>query len=367
VPRESGLIFNSEEAGDHSPSFSDVVLQNERAMWRAEFDSIGEEAVRSNFESNSYTPTGMEVARQWLARRESSQFEDVQSNRSAENVPRSSSDSLKCESEQLTLASRVEANSRAILENAADTKRIARGLAFIGVVTLLFSLGVIMMVLASSRQIPPNSSASSALPFRPIQALVPPPPPAVPLAKMRQASAIPPEIAEDSQPSNSAPVKSPILKPESQSLAKALALIAAKLGREGTVNFAAQFHDFVTGRDHIEQLAYKTSNVSTDPNRCRVKYHLHIERDGRAVSDQYRTVELRRSKSIKVRSIDAEPGRRVSVRAYPKVYVMEIARWGNSPLETLYFYDKNMASQVGMAIRRATELCDNGQQRFRRH
>jgi hypothetical protein len=121
-----------------------------------------------------------------------------------------------------------------------------------------------------------------------------------------------------------------------------------------------------TGRDHTEQLSYKASNVTIDPNRCQVGYHWHVEQDGRAVSDQDRTIELRLAKSIGVTSIDAEPGRRFSVRAYPKVHVVHIARWDNSSGDDLYFHDKDMAARVGTAARRAVELCDNGAQQFRR-
>ena len=148
-------------------------------------------------------------------------------------------------------------------------------------------------------------------------------------------------------------------------MAQTLALIADKVGGEGAINFMAQFHDMATGRDHTEQLSYKASNVTIDPNRCQVGYLWHVEQDGRAVSDQDRTVELRLAKSVRVTSIDAEPGRRFSVRAYPKVYVVHIARWDNSSGDNLYFHDKGMAARVGTTIRHAVELCDNGEQHFR--
>jgi len=414
VPQSSDAIFNSGDAEGHSPSFSDVLFQNERAMWWAEFDSIGEEAVRSNVDSNSYTPTGMKVARQWLARRESAQLRgDVQSIRAlAEHVQRTASDSLRSELEELTLASRVDANSRAIVEIAANAKRNARAMVFIGVVTSLFSLCAIMMVLASSRQVASNTKQASAQPSRPKQALVrlPPPaaapaeirqasviapenaqkkqpsntkqasahpsrpkqalvrrpPPAVPPAELRQASAIPPENAQNRQMSNAPQIMSPELKPDGQSSAEVLALIADKVGGEGTINFTAQFHDMATGRDYTEELSYRASNVTIDPNRCLVGYQWHIEQDGRVVSDQYRTVQLRLAKSISVRSIDAEPGRRFSMRADPTVYVVKIARWDNASEDALYFRDKNMAERVGMATRHAMELCENEQQQFRR-
>lgn len=365
MPKDSDSIFNSGEAGGHGPPFSDVSFQNERAMWWAEFDSVGEEAVRGYVERNSYTPTGMKVARQWLARREFLQLRaDLQA--LAEEAQGTASESLKSASEALTLASRVDANSRTIVETAAHANKNARTMVFVGVVASLFALCAIVMVLASSRQGAPNTKQASAQPSRPEQAVVRPLPLAVPPAEIRQASAIPPENAQKKQPSNAPQIKSPDLKPEGQSLTEVLALIADKVGGEGTINFTAQFHDMATGRDHTEQLSYKTSNVTIDPNRCQVGYHWHVEQDGRAVSDQDRTVELRLAKSIRVTSIDVEPGRRFSVRAYPKVYVVHIARWNNSSGDDLYFHDKDMAARVGAATRHAVELCDNGEQQFRR-
>jgi hypothetical protein len=375
VPKDPDFIFDSGEAGGQSPSFSDLSFQNERAMWWAEFDSVGEEAVRGYVERNSYTPTGMEVARQWLERREFLQLrEDVQSIRAlVEQAQGTASESLTGASETLTLASRIDANSRAIAEIAATARRKARIMVLVGTVAFLFALCAIVMVLASGRQVAPNNKLASAQPSRPKQAVVRPPPPVEPPAETRQASAIPPEQAlaippenvQQKQVSNGPQINSPNLKTEGQSLAEALALIADKVGGEGAINFTAQYHDMTTGRDHTEQLSYQASNVTIDPNRCQVGYHWHVEQDG-AVSDQDRTVELRLAKSIRETSIDAEPGRRFSMRAYPKVYVVHIARWDNSSGDNLYFRDKNMAARVGAATRRAVELCDNREQQFRR-
>ena len=364
MPKDSDSIFHSGEAGAHSLSFSDLTFQNERAMWWAEFDSVGEEAVRGYVERNSYTPTGMEAARQWLARREFLQLRgDVQSNRAlAEQAQGTASESLRTASEALTLASRVDANTRAIVEIAATAKKTARTMVFVGVVASLFALCAIVMVLASSRQGTPNTKQASAQPSRPKQAVVRPLPPAVPPVETRQVSAIPPESVQENQPSIAPKINSPDLKPEGQSLAEALALIADKVGGEGTINFTAQFHDIATGRDHTEQLSYKASNVTIDPNRCQVGYYWHVEQDGRIVSDQDRTVELRLAKSISVTSIDVEPGRRLSMRAYPKVYVVRIARWDTSSGDNLYFHDKGVAARVGAATRHAVALCDNREQ-----
>jgi len=336
-------------------------------MWWAEFDSVGEEAVRDYVQRNSYTPTGMEVARQWLARREFLQLRgDVQSIRAlVEQAQGTASESLRSASEALTLARQVDANSRGIVEIAADAKRNARTMVFVGTAASLLALCAILMVLVSLRQVAPNTKQASAQPSRPKQAVVRPLPSAVPPAETPQAPAIPPENAQEEQPSNAPQINSPDLKPEGQSLAQTLALIADKVGGEGAINFMAQFHDMATGRDHTEQLSYKASNVTIDPNRCQVGYLWHVEQDGRAVSDQDRTVELRLAKSVRVTSIDAEPGRRFSVRAYPKVYVVHIARWDNSSGDNLYFHDKGMAARVGTTIRHAVELCDNGEQHFR--
>jgi len=234
------------------------------------------------------------------------------------------------------------------------------------VVAFLIALCAIVMVLASSRQGTPNTQQAFAQPSRPKQAIVRAPAPAAPPVETHQASAFPPEDAPKEQPSIAPQINSPDLKPEGQSLAETLALIADKVGGEGAINFTAQFHDTATGHDHTQQLSYKASNVTIDPNRCQMGYYWHVEQDGRVVSDQDRTVELRLAKSIRVMPIDAEPGRRFSMRAYPKVYVVHIARWDSSSGDELYFRDKNIAARVGAAIRRAVALCDKGEQQFRR-
>jgi len=226
------------------------------------------------------------------------------------------------------------------------------------VVAFLIALCAIVMVLASSRQGTPNTQQAFAQPSRPKQAIVRAPAPAAPPVETHQASAIPPEDTPKEQPSIAPQINSPDLKPEGQSLAETLALIADKVGGEGAINFTAQFRDMATGQDHTQQLSYKASNVTIDPNRCQMGYYWHVEQDGRVVSDQDRTVELRLAKSIRVASIDAEPGRRFSMRAYPKVYVVHIA--GPSSGDELYFRDKNIAARVGAAIRRAVALCDKG-------
>jgi hypothetical protein len=379
VPKEPDPIFNSGEAGGCNPSFYDDVFQNERAMWWAEFDGVGEEVVRAYVERNSYTPTGMEAARQWIARREFLQLRtDVQSIKAlTEQVQGTASESLRQASEAWKLANRVDANSRATVEIAANAKRNARTMVFVGMIASLFALCAIVGVLAPWRQVAPITKQASAQPSRPRQAVSRPLPPAMPPAEIRQASAIPPENAQKEQ-SSDAPqiqkeqssdtpqIKSPDLKQEGKSLADVLALIADRVSGEGPINFTAQFHDMATGRDYSEQLSYRTSNVTIDPNRCQVGYQWHIEQGGRVVSDQNRTVELRLAKSIMVTSIDDESGRQFSMRAYPKVYAVHIARWNNASGDDFYFRDKDVAARVGAATRHAVELCDNGKQQFRR-
>jgi hypothetical protein len=203
VPQSHDSIFNSDEEGSQSPSLSDVLFQNESAMWCAEFDGLGEEAVRSNVENNYYTPTGMEVARQWLARRGSPQLRgDLESIRAlADSAHRTAADILKIELEESTIASRVDANSRAIVEIAANSKKNARAAIFIGVITSLFSLCAIIIVLASSQHVASTAKRTSAQPPRSKQALLRTPLSAVPLATIKQTSVIPPENAQNKVPS----------------------------------------------------------------------------------------------------------------------------------------------------------------------
>ena len=409
MPKSSASILISDEAGGPSPSFSDVLLQNERAMWRAEFDGIGEDAVLSSVERNSYPPTGMEVACEWLSERgvPQSRLNGQSARPLADQVQAIATQFLKSAPEELV--DRVDANSRAIVEIAANAKKNARIMVLVGVVATLCSLCAIVMVLASSRQVastakqasappsgkqavvPPGSTVPPSeirqpsgpkqavvrplrpavppleirQPSRPKQAVVRPLRPAVPPPKIRLASAVPPENAQKKKPSDEPQMKSLDPEPQGQSLAEVLALIADKVDGEGTINFTAQFYDMSAGRDYSEQLSYKASNVTIDPDRCQVGYHWHVERDGRVVSDQDRTVELPLAKSVSVKSIDVEPGGRFSMRAYPKVYVVHIARWNNSSTDDLYFHDRDGAAAVGAATRHALELCENGEQQFR--
>jgi hypothetical protein len=401
VPNKSHAIFDSDDAAGHSRSSSDAWFENERAMWWAEFDSVGEEAVRGYVERNAYTSTGMEVARQWLARHEFLQLRrEVQSIRAlSDEAGAAASRSLKSASEAFTLARQVDANTRAIVESAAAAKQSARTMAFVGVVTPLIALCAIVMVLWFSRHPVPNTEQALVKTSRPKQAIVYPPhplsvqtrqalatppgnaqnqPPTAtkmespvfrrqgqPLSETRQASAITPESAQKEQQSNTPRISAPDPKPEGQSVAEAMTLIADQVGGEGAIVFTAQVHDMATGRDHTEQLSYRASNVTIDPNRCQMAYRWHVERDGTAVSDQDRAVDLRLAKSIRVTSVGDESGRRYFVRTYPTVYVVHITRWDSSLGDHLYFRDKDMAARIGTASRQAAELCDNGEQEFR--
>jgi hypothetical protein len=355
VPKDSDSISNSAQAGDYSSSFSDVLFQNERAMWWQEFDSVGEKTVRDYVERNSYTPTGMVVARQWLARHDILQLRgDVQSIRAlAEQAQGTASQ----------LASRVDANGRAIAEIAATAKRNARTMVFAGVVASVFALCAIVMVLASSRQGTPNIKQVSGQSSRPQQTIVRPLPTAVPPAETQQASAIPPENTRQMQQSNA--LQSADMKPGGQSLRESLALIADKVAGEGTINFTAQFRNMATGWDQYDQRLYKVSSVTTEPDRCQLRYHWHVEQGGRPVFDLDRTVDLRLAKRISLTSIAGESGRRVFVRAYPKVYVVHIARGDNSSGHNFYFYNQDMAARVVAGARRAVELCDKRKPGFR--
>ncbi len=401
MPKNSGSIVNSHHAGGHVTPYSDVWFENERAMWWAEFDGVGEEAVRHSVERNSYPPTGMEVARQWLVRREFLQLRgDVQSIKAlAEQAQEAAYESVRIASEAFALVSRPDANSRATAEIAAAAKKRARTVIFVGMAASLFGLSAIVMVLASSRQGTSNTKQAYAQLFHAKQAAARPltlvgssekerrvskispenaktpfnapqisshdvKPEGRPSAGTRQASAAPLEWVQRGQPSNSPQVIPPDPKREGQSSAEALGLIADQVVGEGTINFTMQLQDMATGVDHAEQLSYKASNATIDPDRCRIGYQWHVERDGRVLSDQDRTIELHLAKSVWVTSIDDEPGRRYFVRTYPKVYVVHIAR-DNSSGDNMYFHDKDVAARVGTATRQALELCDNREQQLR--
>lgn len=401
MPKDSVSIFNNDEPGGHVTPSSDVWFENERAMWWAEFDGVGEEAVRNSVERHSYPPTGMEVARQWLVRRELFHLSvDVQSIRAlAAQAQEAAYKSLRIASEVFLLVSQAEADSRASVDTAAAAKTRPGTMALVGIVACLFGLSAMAMVLASSRQGNANTKQQHAqlIPakhgvMRPLPQGVLPgktrlvaeiqpenakkAPSSAPqiishdmkperrsVVETRQASAMPLKGVQRGQPSNSPQVIPRDLKQEGQPLAQLLALIADQLVGEGTIDFTTQFQDTATGRYDVEQLSYKASDVTIDPNRCQIGYQWHVEKDGKVLYDEVRTVELHLAKRLWVTSIDDETGGRYLARTYPKVYVVHIARWDNSSGDNLYFHDKDVAARVGSATRQALELCDNrGQQ-----
>jgi hypothetical protein len=289
----------------------------------------------------------MEIARQWLARREILQLrEDVHSSR--ELVEQGHGTSL----ESLGSASEARAPAGA----AAATKK-PRTLVIAGLAASVLVLCGVAMVVAFSRQVAPNTKPASVQLSRPVQAVLSAPSAAVP---PQQASAIPQENAQKPPPPDAAPILAPKPKPTGPSLPEALALIADKVGGEGTVNFTVQSRDIATGHDQYEQRLYKASNITADPKRCEVRYHWHAEHEGITASDQGRTVELRLARSVRLTPIDGEPGRRSFVRAYPKVHVVQIAGRNNASGHSFYFYNKDTAARVVTSIRHAVELCGKG-------
>jgi len=146
-------IPESEEPDGLRPSFSDTSLENERAMWWAEFDSVGEEAVRNYVDRNSYTPTGMEAARQWLATREFLRLRtDMRAIRAlAERAEASATELRKSAADTFIRVNEAEDNSLIAMELAAEAKRDARRLGMAGIITALLALGALVIVLASLR------------------------------------------------------------------------------------------------------------------------------------------------------------------------------------------------------------------------
>jgi hypothetical protein len=146
-------IPGSEEPDSLRPSISDISLQNERAMWWAEFDSVGEEAVRNYVDRNSYTPTGMEAARQWLATREYLHLRtDMRAIRAlAERAEASAAELRKSAADTFIRVNEAEDSSLIAMELAAEAKRDARRLGMAGIITALLALGALVIVLASLR------------------------------------------------------------------------------------------------------------------------------------------------------------------------------------------------------------------------
>jgi hypothetical protein len=212
----------------------------------------------------------------------------------------------------------------------------------------------------------PNAKMASAQ--APRQAAPPQPPVTARPPEPAPASVIaPPDDALKPAPSKVPQNKAPAAKSASRSLPELLAFIANSLDDQGKISFTAQFHDLANRRDLVEQLSYEASQVTIDPNQCRIAFRWHVEQDQTAMPDQTRTIELRLAKAIKVETIDraltdlnAEPGRRFSVRAHPQIFAVHIDRWDRSMRDNLYFRDREMAARISEAAKQALDLCDDG-------
>jgi hypothetical protein len=192
---------------------------------------------------------------------------------------------------------------------------------------------------------------------------------------MARPSQIAPEHDAPKRPPSTTPQNgTPGVKSAERSLPELLAFIANRLDDQGKINFTARFHDMATRRDLVEQLSYEASQVTIDPNQCRIAFRWHVEQDQTVMLDQDRTIELRLAKGIRVETIDraltdlnAEPGHRFSVRAHPQIYAVHIDRWDKSARDNLYFRDREMAARISDAAKQALDLCDDRDRRPSRH
>jgi hypothetical protein len=150
---KSDPIANIGETSSDHPTFSDLAIHNERDMWWAEFDLVGEEEVRTRLGRNSYTPSGIEFARQWLHRREFLQLRQEMRTiwALAEKSQVTATESLRSSFEAYSVASAAASDSRAATEIAAKALKEGRILSRAGIVAVLFALGGLAMMLASMR------------------------------------------------------------------------------------------------------------------------------------------------------------------------------------------------------------------------
>ena len=228
---------------------------------------------------------------------------------------------------------------------------------------------------ASAKPPQPSKQVAAQQPALPVvQHPTPPPSPPAPPQKaepppVRQASAPPPENpAPPEKPApqeTPKPAPAPAEKPQGHSLVETLAFIAGKIESEGRISFVARFHDAVEHRDIVQSLTYMASNVTMDPNRCRVSFHWHVDQDGRKTTDEDRIVELRLAKDVTVETIDQAltdlntGPRPLTATARPSLFAVHISRWDKPAGDNLYFHGKEMAAQVGDASRHALDLCED--------
>jgi len=214
------------------------------------------------------------------------------------------------------------------------------------------------------------------------QPAAPPPPPSVasqpepsPVAPQETPQPVPQDDGGHDKQAAEAPDNSvPAAKPDGQSLAQALAFVADKMEREGRITVLAQFHDAAGDRDLVKQLSYRASNVTIDPNRCRLSFRGQVEEDGKPAGTLNHTVALRLVKDVMVETVDqalTDMNMRTDhpfpVHTDPKLYVVHIGRWGSAGGDDLYFRDKEMAARVGESMQHAQALCEDEPERRARN
>lgn len=400
MPQSSGFTFRYDDDGGWVPPSSDVRFENECAMWRAEFDAVGEAAVRHCVERKSYTPAGMQVARQWLVQRELFQLrEEVQNIRAlAEQAHETANKSLRAASETIVNVDRANTDGRDISKSTAPTKKGTRLGLLVAVPASVFALGALATVIVSSRHYSGDAKRQYARPSnvnqdvehrlahampsgrKPMVSEGPPQDPIItpadpPETRLRdlesagqstaqtpKAPAIPPQSQRAGQVVNPPPVISQAPVDRVQPWAEPLALIADQMDREGPINFTVQYEDVNTDREYAEELSYNASNVTIDPRSCRIGYRWRVEKDGAVLYDQTRSVELSPARNIWVSSIADAQARRNFVHTDPQVYLVHVARWDNGSGVDLYFHDKDAAARVGAAARQAMRLCESPEQ-----
>lgn len=150
-----------------------------------------------------------------------------------------------------------------------------------------------------------------------------------------------------------------------QSLAATLAFIAAETAHQGPISFMAEFRNPVDTYDFVEQISYRASNVTIDPDRCAITYRWHESRDGKAASDQERSLKLRGATSVRVETADrslgginAAFGRLYPVRVQPHIYAVRLRQHDNPFGDVLYFQNEYLATRIGKAAYRALNLCN---------
>jgi hypothetical protein len=163
------------------------------------------------------------------------------------------------------------------------------------------------------------------------------------------------------------PPPPPPMRGDAASLQDTMKFIQDKLPSK--VNLMVYAHDNVAGTDKSVHLSVDVSNVSANPDRCRIDFHWLVIVDGKANSDKDTGFLLKDAQEIVVMPFEQEQQLKTakaghperSVKVDPPAFALIVKR-SDAKENDFDFYDETMANRVAKALQHAVDLCGGGNQ-----